>query len=223
MADAKAVCAGAGETPVESPPRRGSGWLVVMVGLACALLATNNWCFALVPAALAVLWCDLVVRCGWPRLGPRLAVAGVVGVGLGIALRVGPDWAFEEAFGVERPAGVSNVWIRRHYIGGPGEHALIIEFTADPAALARLTTLYKPDANSTRAEQWRAAGGTWEDAWNIFGRMAPMPAPRASWMRIKPLENAEVFDYGGVMQVVGNLVLFHEPSTGRCVALHIRF
>ena len=40
-------------------------------------------------------------------------------------------------------------------------------------------------------------------------------------MRIRPPENPEILDLGNMNS--GTLVLFHEPATGRCVALDVRY
>ncbi len=208
-------------SPGESAGRLGQ-LLVVSLASAIAVFVTNNWCFILIPAGLAALLLDSVLAGAKRRLIPRLALAAAVGVAVGTALRVGPEWAFREAFDADPPAGIRDVRIQRHYIGGPGEHALIIEFVADAAAIHALTSLHAPHPRSQRTEQWLAAGGVWSETWSHFSGPGPLGLVRSSWMRIQPLENAAVCDYGSVGESCGSLVLFHQSETGRCVALQVR-
>jgi hypothetical protein len=196
--------------------------LVVGFASAGALLATNNWCFVLVPAVLVALLGDFVACAVRPWVVLRLPVATAIGVAAGLALSVGPDWAFREAFGRAPPAGVRDVRIQRHYVGGPGEHVLIIEFTADPAALGALTARLPEEPEGDRVEKWRATGQGWPAAFDVFAGRQVLPAARSSWLRIRPLENPEVLDFSPVGDASGRLVLFWERSTGRCVALHVR-
>ena len=189
-----------------------------------AVVASNNWCWVLFPAMLAAGVLDIMVCRLTARRMARLAVAVAVGAALGLLLNVGPSWAFRETFGIEPPPGVGDVQLSRHYTGGPGEHALILEFHADPAALQCLIGLRPADPQSPRVAQWRAAGSGWTAAWEAFGGCwNPNPLARRSWLGIRPLENPEVLDFGNVFATGGALVLFHEPAHGRCVALHVRF
>lgn len=210
-----------------APPARGRGdaaavrLLAILIATACAFFVTNNWCFVLVPAALAALLIDYVVCAIQPWLILRLSVAAAVGVAAGMLFSVGPDWAFREAFELAPPDGVHDVHIWRHYLGGPGEHVLIIEFTADAAAFQALVRAHPPLSDSRQVTLWREGGEGWEQAFDIFTRPAPTDFPRSSWQRIRPVENPEVLDLGESNS--GNLMMLHEPGTGRCVALHVRF
>jgi hypothetical protein len=96
-------------------------------------------------------------------------------------------------------------------------------FTADTTALRALTSLRPAMSDSDRVAQWRAAGAGWPEAFDAFAGPGLTRFARSSWLRIRPLEDPEVFDFGGVDELRGRLVLFHEPRTGRCVALHVRF
>ncbi|MGD8451816.1 MAG: hypothetical protein PVJ57_08360 [Phycisphaerae bacterium] len=210
-----------------APPSRwlsaGVRLLAILVAAAAALLSTNNWCFVILPAALAAIVVDYVVSGIRPWSVLRLIVAVAVGLAVGRLLSVGPDWAFQEAFGVDAPAGVRDVHIFRHYVGGPGEHILIIEFTANPDVVKALLSLHPVVTNSETAQSWHAAGGGWPQAFDDFAGPCPMGFARAAWLRIRPLAEPEVFDFGGIEASGGRLVLFHEPHTDRCVALHVRW
>jgi hypothetical protein len=195
--------------------------LAVILAAVGALLASNNWCFVLFPAALAAFVADYVVCAIWPRFVLRVAVGVIIGVALGLLLSIGPGWAFREAFGVELPPGVRDVRVWRHYLGGPGEHVLIIEFTADPNAVQALTAMRPSAPESDRLKRWRAAGAEWPAAFDIFVGPGPTSIARMSWMRTGPLNNPELFELGPSNG--GSLVLFREPGAGRCVALHVRF
>ncbi len=196
-------------------------WVVSLASV-LAVLVTNNWCFIFIPAGIAALLLDFVACGVVGRLIPRLALGAVVGVAVGIAWGVEPDWALQEVFGCEPPARIRNVRIQRHYIGGPGEHVLIIEFVADAAAFQALTSLHTPKDRSGRVERWRAAGGDWSATWEAFAGPCATRFARSSWMKIQPLTGMDVFDYGTLPRSVDSLILFHEPKTGRYVALHVR-
>lgn len=195
--------------------------LGILIAAACALFVSNNWCFVLFPAALAALLSDHAVCAIRPWFVLRVPVAAAVGVAVGMLLGVGPEWAFREALGSAPPNGVRDVRIWRHYLGGPGEHALIIEFTADVAAFQALVQAHPPLPDSHKVTRWREAGGGWGQAFDIFVGSGVTSFARASWQRIRPLERPEALDLGESNR--GSLVLFHEPGTGRCVALHVRF
>ena len=196
---------------------------IAAIAIAGAMLATNNWCFVTLPAVVTALIIDYGI-CTWRRwIALRLVLAAVVGVGIGISLRIGPEWAFRAAFGIEPPAGVRDARIWRHYVGGPGEHVLIIEFTADRNAVKKLSKLYPEPPVNKRIEAWEAGGSTWPGAFDTFVDHDTTALARRSWLKIKPLKEPDVYDFGSVRQVAGYLTLFHEPRTNRCVALHVRF
>lgn len=207
--------------PVRRPSAFITRALVVAIVAAAALLATNNWCFVVVPAAVAALFIDYVVCAARPWFLARIVVAAGVGVSAGLLLSVSPAWAFREAFEIDPPSGIRDVRIHRHYLGGPGEQALFIEFTADAGAWQQLVDAHTPASQSTAIERWRAAGGAWDQLFDTFGGPTVTTFSRASWARIRPMEHPEVYDLGESNH--GRLVLLHEPETGRCIALHVRF
>lgn len=198
----------------------GTRVLVGLIAGTCALFASNNWCFVAVVAAFAAFLVDCAVRTIRPWVMLRLPVAVGVGIGVGMLLGIGPAWAFQEAFGTEPPDGVRDVRISRHYSGGPGEHVMIIEFTADASALQALVRGHTVSPDSRRVAAWRDAGGEWEQVADFFIGPGATSFTRSSWRRIRPLERAEAFHLSLVNE--GSLVLFHEAGTGRCVALHER-
>lgn len=144
------------------PPWRGrfaSGavrLLAVLIAAACALIVTNNWCFVIIPAVLAALVVDYIVCAIRPWFILRVPVAAAVGVAAGMSLSVGPNWAFREAFEMAPPDGVHDVRIWRHYVGGPGEHVLIIEFTADAGAFQALVQAHPSLSDSDKVKRWQA-------------------------------------------------------------------
>jgi hypothetical protein len=195
--------------------------LAILVAASAAVVASNNWCFVLFPAALAGFFADYVVCAIRPAFIMRLLAAVLVGSAVGLLLNVGPGWAFREAFEMEPPAGVRDVRVWRHYAGGPGEHVLIIEFTADSAAFETLIRQRTVVPDSVGLERWRAAGGEWAQVLDNLAPFGITSFARSSWGRIRPLERPEAFDLGGSNR--GTLTLFREPDTGRCVALHVRY
>lgn len=209
------------------PPSRGrfaSGavrLLAVLIAAACAFFVTNNWCFVILPAVLAALVVDYIVCAIQPWFVMRVSAAVVAGVAVGMLLSVGPDWAFREAFEMAPPDGVHDVRIWRHYVGGPGEHVLIIEFTADAAAFQALVQAHPPLSDSDEVRRWQAAGGGWAQAFDIFAGPGLTSFADSSWKRIRSFEHPEALDLGESNR--GSLVLFHEPNTERCVALHVRY
>lgn len=213
-------------TPVNSDDACGGGArhtlllvLLLLVGAGGALVVSNNWCFVALPASGAALLTDFAVRAirPWPVL--RLVAAGIVGSAVGALLDVRPDWAFHKVFDCSPPAGVHDVRIQRHYAGGPGEHVLIITFTADASVMAALSAGRAPDPHHPVMERWLAVDGDWTQALDCAVPAAPGWI-RRSWDRITPLHQAEICALDEVN--AGVLVLFHEPASGRCVALHVR-
>lgn len=210
-----------------APPSRGRiasaavRLLAVLIAAACAFFVTNNWCFVILPAVLAALVVDCIVCAIRPWFILRVPVAAAVGVAAGMLLSVGPDWAFREAFEMAPPDGVHDVRIWRHYLGGPGEHVLIIEFSADAAAFQALVQAHPPLSDSDKVRRWQAAGGGWAQAFDIFAGPGLTSLANSSWQRIRPLDHPEALDLGESNS--GSLMLLHEPNTGRCVALHVRF
>ncbi len=198
----------------------GTRVLVVLIAGTCALFSSNNWCFVVLLAAFAAFLVDCAVCAIRRWIFLRLPVAAGVGIAVGMLLGVGPAWAFQEAFERDPPSGIRDVRISRHYSGGPGEHVLIIEFTADSAALQALVRGHTVSSDSPGMAAWRDAGGEWEQVADFFIGPNATRFTRSSWRRIRPLERAEAFDLGEVNE--GRLVLFHEASTGRCVAMHVR-
>ena len=205
-----------------------------------AAFISHNWCFVCLLASLAALVLDILfcalagnrVRRRTFRIAGRVALGLVVGLAIGWQHRVTPEWAFQEAFGVQPPPGIRDVHVWRHYLGGPGEHALIIEFHADHAAIEALEAaaietlrplktytvewLESGAPDSRRVEEWRDSGGSWEAAWESFAGPARTRFSRTSWMRIRPLDAPRVLDYGY------HLVLMVDETSGRAVALHVR-
>jgi hypothetical protein len=195
--------------------------LAILIAAACAFFVTNNWCFVIFPAVLAGLIVDYIVCAIRPWFVMRVSAAVAAGVAVGLLLGVGPDWAFREAFEMAPPDGVHSVRIWRHYLGGPGEHALIIEFTADTASFESLVKAHPPLSDSDRVRRWQDAGGGWDSVLDAFLRIGQTRFVCSSWQEIRPLEQTEVLDLGGSNR--GTLALFREPDTGRCVALHVRY
>lgn len=195
--------------------------LLLVIASACAILATNNWCFVLFPAALAALLLDSIVRAIGSWFVVRVTTAAFVGVVVGILLSVGPDWAFREAFGLEPPNGVHDAKIWRHFVGGPGEHTLIIEFTADDAAFQTLVRAHPPQSDSDRVKRWKKSGGAWDSVLDAFAGAGQSSFVHATWRQIRSLNPVEAYDLGE--SNYGSLSLFRETGTGRCVAFHVRY
>lgn len=195
--------------------------LAILVAASSAIVASNNWCFVLFPAALAGFFADYLVCAIRPAFIIRVPTAVLVGGAVGLLLNVGPVWAFREAFEMDPPAGVRDVRVCRHYAGGPGEHVLIIEFTADSAAFETLLRPRTVLSDSAGLERWRAAGGEWAHVLDSLVPFGITSFARSSWERISPLQRPEAFALGASNR--GALTLFREPDTGRCVALHVRY
>lgn len=200
-----------------APP---SGWkayaAILPAGTLAGMIATNNWCFVVVPIAAAVLVADLTVRRFRPSMALRLPVAVAVGVAIGFLLSVDRAVAFRDAFGIDPPRGVRMSHVRRHYLGGPGEEVVIMELTADPPGLAALTSLPTARTQTESLADWRTLGGSWEDAFEVFVGPGATDVAWRSWLRVRPILNPDVYDFGTAGR---GCALFCDPSTGRCVAL----
>ncbi len=218
------------ETPTKKGRSKAFKVLLAAVAMAAASLSTSNWCFVGLAAAVAAPILDAMVdrqnttgRKGKAALcSVRLLLAVAVGVAIGWLLRVTPGWAFREAMEIDPPAGVHVTRVQRHYEGGPGEHTLIIEFTADESALKTLISdqVMEQSEHSRRIEDWFSAGRTWEAAFDCFCRPTTFPFSRRSWMRIRPLDNPQVYDFGIVNG--GHLALLYDASSKRAVMVHAR-
>lgn len=195
--------------------------LAVVVAAAVAVVSSNNWCVILIPAAIVAFFGDLILSARRAPSVLRIAAALVIGVIVGMLFNVGPDWAFEKMLGVKCTQGIDNARIWRHYIGGPGEHVLIVEFTGNDEAWQALLAMQPKEPIADRIEKWRTAGGGWETAFDVFAGGRLTGSAERSWLRISPPKDTEVFDFG--LQRSGDLVLFREPATGRGVALHVRY
>lgn len=206
-----------------------SGLFAVFAGLA-AVYASNNWCFVGLPAFLAGLVADgLVLRIigarplrGRARIAARVVVALCAGALTGHALNWSPADAFREAFKADPPPGVSDVRIHRHYTGGPGEHVLIIEFTADGPSMRKLLSLHPIVPDSRALAEWSGAGGGWEAAFEHLARTSPFPLARWTWRRIQPLRDMNICHLALPQPTTDRLFLLMEKGTNRCVALHVR-
>lgn len=219
-------------SPVHAEQRWSSAFKLVLavVAMIAAIASTSNWCFVGLAAAVAGPVVDVLVdeigltsRLGKAAsFGIRLAIAAVVGVAVGWLLQATPEWAFREAMGNDPPAGVQVTRVQRHYEGGPGEHTLIVEFTADASVMNSLITdkVVEESAKSERIAAWRAAGGTWEEALRHLGRTDTLPFAWMTWKRIRPLENPQVYDFGIVNH--GYLILLYDTTSERAVVLHRR-
>jgi hypothetical protein len=126
----------------------------------------------------------------------RLVVAMVVGCTVGLFFRLNHEEAFESAFGLAPPDGVSLLRIERHYAGGPGDEAVLMEFVAAPPVfeavigsrpferVAEAAELYGGDWPSL----WRYAFTNYDSfAWWIWRDVQPMVEPALyRWTNIKP-------------------------------------
>lgn len=140
-----------------------------------------------------------------------------------------PSWSFSEAFGVDQPSGIRELRIWRHYEGGPGEHSLIFEFTADEDAIRNLTASFpKNERNSQYPATWGEVAqkfGThnaWMSAYELYGG-AYHASGRGTWARLKPLDNPEILFVPASQQNKGKSILvLWDRSSGRTVVLHSR-
>lgn len=221
-------------SPVQAVRRRSPAFMLVLavVAMVAAIASSSNWCFVGFMAALAAPMVDallgeinLLRRLGRAAsIGLRLATAAVVGVVVGWLLRATPEWAFQEAMEIDPPPGVHVTKVQRHYEGGPGEHTLIVEFTADDSTLKSLISgRVSKSSPHERLEAWKADGSTWEEALTYFGAggLTPFPFSRMSWMQIRALENPQVYFLHG--RDNGRLTLMYEAATGRAIMLHVRY
>lgn len=196
-------------------------FFIAFIAAAVSLLVTNNWCLIALPALLTAFVFDYLLSAARAAASLRLVAAAAWGAIAGLLLSVGPDWAFREAFNASPPPGIRDVWIRRHYLGGPGEHVLIIAFTPDPPALESLIAPHTVVRGAPAMERWREAGGGWSDAFDAFVGPGLTSFAQQSWQRLSPIGQPEALNLGEVNR--GSLVLFRDAETGRCVALHVRF
>lgn len=221
-------------------PRNHTGlvWLAAVCGVVGQLLFSNDWCLYTVPAALlaafvfrvVIAFTTLMSRSGQPpRWAFGFVLAVVIGLGCGAVFRVIPSWAFNEAFGIDQPAGICDLHISRHYEGGPGEHSLIFEFTADEDVIRALTASFprRPDTppgvpNSEQLDrEWRE-NHSWMAAYELYGG-AFHPNGRRTWGRIAPLREPELFYWGMSSQKgVKSTLLLWDRASGRVVVLHTR-
>jgi len=167
------------------------------------------------------------VRRARSRLVLRCLPLVLIGGAAGYALRVTPGWAFQEAMQIDPPPGVTVTHIARHYEGGPGEHTLIVEFTADVTAMDALLKQAPGLKDGRKLEHWLEGPQTWDAALNLISVKYTEYFPNChlfshwSLSQITPMTTP--FDlWVGRFPSANEVTLLWERATGRGVLVQRR-
>lgn len=212
-------------------------FVAILTGVGAYWWVSGDWSCVLVFVVPAALLVERVIddQLPWGRVrraGARLALRCLplvlIGGAAGHALRVTPGWAFQEAMQIDPPPGVRVTRIARHYEGGPGEHTLIVEFTADAAAMGALLKQAPGLKDGRKLEHWLEGPQTWDAALNLRPVRSTEYYPsrhrfsRWSLSRIAPMTTPYDIWIGSTGSVAKEFVLLWERATGRGVLAHRR-
>jgi hypothetical protein len=225
-------------TPDANPPqdsgmlqlRPARPWLLTAVGALAAGLSTGflsaDSCFATLKAILLGAIIGRIVeafagseRLRWWRahLRLRILVVAVLGLALALFFRLDQSAAFEAAFGVRPPPGITNLTMERHYFGGPGDAFTLIRFHTDSATMEQLLVQagLKEDQNAS----WLLAEhADWSTFWKRIFLNLPGRYGGSAWRDVAPIAAPKVYkDERGPS---GQVRLLWDPATGQVYALH---
>jgi hypothetical protein len=136
----------------------------LVVGIAVAAFSGDWACSAIGLGVVGAVVTGLLVRL-LRYLGPRshrwvaLLPLWVVVMAGGFAGWLRWDLrhrAFREALGVEMPAAIQELAVKRYYAGGPGDSLLLMRFRATPEIVALLTSNLATSSADGRLEEFRA-------------------------------------------------------------------
>jgi len=123
--------------------------LVVVCGAVAFFInifVSNDWCFAATTTALfssLLVFVIDVVLCKVASQSKatdylRITLGAIVAVVLGFIIQLSDNKAFELVFETSPPDSVYDVHVDRKYMGGPGDHLLLMQFRTDAQTLDRL-------------------------------------------------------------------------------------
>lgn len=215
--------------PPSQPPSSGRGRRLLVVaaaGLASAaivMLPRSNSTFAAAYAAiLAVVAAAIIDRLFFrPRrfLLLRLALACLIGGGIGSRLQLTDAIAFRRAFGCEPPAAVRSVVVHGHYLGSlaagpPSDIWVLIQFSADDGTFQRLVSHRSFQRDEFHEKWWQEERATvWRQ---LFGGFAGHGGPE--WQNVELPKNVQILWWRGD-PIEGTTVLW-DQDTGRAYVLY---
>lgn len=89
-----------------------------------------------------------------------------------------PDHAFCVTFGLSVPKTVKDVYVRRYYMGGPGDTCILISFTIDRETLGELLHERSLELDDGMTEFYLACDGNIEVFWaSAFGTYVDKSEP----------------------------------------------
>src|SRR5262245_55454347 len=144
-------------------------WFVMLLGAATAVGSvigfSRNYACAALPAGVLVMVVTAIadrvlfsasVAKNVARDTKRMLVALSTGVIIAFIppIRLTPASAFRRVFGIPPPSGVSNLTADSRYVGGPGDHVILLSFQADQSTIDRLVAEVGMDVDSRYTEVW---------------------------------------------------------------------
>lgn len=205
------------------PPPSGRGrrlLVVVAAGLASAavvvLPGSNSNFAAWYAAILAIVAVAILDRLFFrPRrfLVLRLALACLIGGGIGSRLQLTDAVAFRRAFGCGPPPEVRAVAVHGHYlgglaVGGPADIWMLIHFNADDGVFHRLVSHRSFQRDGIQEEWWHDERATvWRQ---LFGGFAGYGG--AEWQNVELPENVQILRWHGDDPTEGTTVLWDQDA-----------
>ena len=201
--------------------------LSAVAGFLFTLVLSNDYCCSALGAAIigavGVYIVDYVF-CVTPivrhrhRMWMRFTVALIIPLLLALSplFRLGKEEAFELAFGLKPPPGVSDLVVERHYEGGPGDYTLLLQFTADPATIEQITSHREFAPYEDLAALWDEVNGNWSAFVDALHGYAARPG---WWQQLKPMRNPDILQWWPQGKARGTLLLW-DPQSGTAYAAH---
>ncbi|QOV91525.1 hypothetical protein [Humisphaera borealis] len=158
-------------------PRRVSSFAMfggILSGAAVAMYSGDWACSAIGAGVIGAVMTGLAAWMTRNPLRPRsrrmlmrvgavaLIIAAVQTILVRDALRRG---AFRDAFGVDPPAALQDLYVERFYAGGPGDMMTLMRFKVDPQIVRQLVATSRSEENSSY-NAYLAGTMSWKQLWD---------------------------------------------------------
>ena len=230
------------ESPLENDPTRPEAasvpstelrlvhrCLLAVVGAASMGFSTtvfsSDWCctaigMGVVGAIVSGIE-QLVMSMGWARqyrgrLSLRTGYTLVLGSAVGLLFLSDRQSVFERAFGMKPPPGLHELSIKRYYVGGPGDDAILIRFTTDQATMQQLLSARSFHEDPEAAALY-PADLSWERFWGgLMGNFASSFGGE-EWKTAPPMNSPKLYRAGSFGH--RETKVLRDEATGRTYVL----
>ena len=152
-----------------------------------------------------------------------LMIAGLAGLALGVVVFLWrhPDGAgqFEYAFGIAPPSGVKDIHAYRRYAGGPGDTFVLLQFTADRAAIDTTVACRPLEVDPNIIDNWLWRDNDVKRLWRSVFSTYPEYGGEM-WEAPSNLLAAEVYEWMGSHPKLTWVKLLWDARTGKAYALY---